>query len=131
MQSADLSQAYRDYIACLNRKDWNALPNFVGEDVRHNGQQLGIAGYQGMLEKDFLIMPDLFFRIELLVANPSLIASRLSFDCTPVGTFLGLPVNGRKVQFTENVFYIYREDKIREVWSVIDKAAIEAQLVTV
>jgi predicted ester cyclase len=39
-----------------------------------------------------------------------------------------LPVNGRQVTFTENVFYILREDKIELIWSVIDKAAIEAQL---
>ncbi|TGR73039.1 ester cyclase, partial [Mesorhizobium sp. M1C.F.Ca.ET.189.01.1.1] len=28
----------------------------------------------------------------------------------------------------ENVFYEYLNDRIRNVWSVIDKAAIEAQL---
>jgi predicted ester cyclase len=49
-------------------------------------------------------------------------------DCTPVGDFMGLPVNGRKVQFSENVFYRFREGRIIEVWSVIDKAAAEAQL---
>ncbi|WP_299715061.1 ester cyclase, partial [Caballeronia sp.] len=48
--------------------------------------------------------------------------------CTPNGNFLGLPVNGKKVSFTENVFYQFREGKIGQVWSVIDKAAIEAQL---
>src|SRR5438105_5024143 len=37
-------------------------------------------------------------------------------------------VNGKRVSFTENVFYEFRSEKIREVWSVIDKAAIEAQL---
>jgi predicted ester cyclase len=30
--------------------------------------------------------------------------------------------------FCENVFYEFREGKIDNVWSVIDKAAIEAQL---
>jgi predicted ester cyclase len=37
-------------------------------------------------------------------------------------------VNGKRVSFAENVFYEFRADKIREVWSVIDKAVIEAQL---
>jgi predicted ester cyclase len=32
------------------------------------------------------------------------------------------------VSFSENVFYEFRDGKIREVWSVIDKAAIESQL---
>jgi predicted ester cyclase len=42
--------------------------------------------------------------------------------------FLGLHVNGKRVSFTENVFYEFRREKIWQVWSVIDKAAIEAQL---
>jgi predicted ester cyclase len=32
------------------------------------------------------------------------------------------------VSFAENVFYQFRAGKIAEVWSVIDKRAIEAQL---
>ncbi|TKB06842.1 MAG: ester cyclase, partial [Mesorhizobium sp.] len=28
----------------------------------------------------------------------------------------------------ENVFYEFQREKIRQVWSVIDRAAIEAQL---
>jgi predicted ester cyclase len=30
--------------------------------------------------------------------------------------------------FTENAFHEFRREKIEQVWSVIDKAAIEAQL---
>ena len=36
--------------------------------------------------------------------------------------------NGRRVAFAENVFYRFHNERIAEVWSVIDKAAIEAQL---
>lgn len=126
--AADLSGIYREYIACLNRQDWPKLDRFVHDDVCHNGRQIGISGYRGMLEKDFREIPDLCFDIKLLISDPPYIASRLSFDCTPKGEFLGLQVNGKKVSFTENVFYEYREGKIGTVWSVIDKVAIEAQL---
>ena len=128
MTGTDLSRLYRDYIDCLNRQDWNALSQFVGEDVRHNGRPLGLAGYRAMLETDFREIPDLAFRIVQMVADPPVIASRLAFDCTPIGAFMGLPVNGRTVRFTEHVFYAYRDGRIAEVWSVIDTAAIEAQL---
>ena len=81
-----------------------------------------------MLERDFYEIPDLYFDIQLLISDPPYLASRLGFDCTPKGNFLGLPVNGKRVSFTENVFYEFRREKIWQVWSVIDKAAIEAQL---
>jgi predicted ester cyclase len=124
----DLADQYRDYLACLNRQDWATLGQFVAGDVCHNGQQIGLAGYRKMLERDFDDIPDLYFSIELLVADATYVASRLSFACTPKGTFLGLQVNGKRVSFTENVFYRFRGQKIEQVWSVIDKSAIEAQL---
>lgn len=128
MTKIDLSNAYRDYIACLNAQDWPALGEFVHEDVHHNGRQIGLSGYRQMLEKDFLEIPDLNFSIRLLVSDHPFIASRLQFDCTPKGKFLGLDINGRRVSFAENVFYEFRENRIWQVWSVVDKAAIEAQL---
>lgn len=126
--AADLADIYRAYIACLNRQDWPSLPSFVHDDVHHNDRRIGIAGYREMLERDFRAIPDLRFAIRLLVAEPPHIASRLGFDCTPKGEFLGLAVNGKRVRFAENVFYRFRQQKIEQVWSVIDKATVEAQL---
>jgi predicted ester cyclase len=128
MTGPDLSDIYRNYIACLNRQDWPRLGQFVDDDVSHNGRQIGLSGYRAMLERDFREIPDLGFNIELLVSDADHIASRLAFDCSPTGRFFGLDVNGRRISFAENVFYRFRAGKIVQVWSVIDKAAIEAQL---
>jgi predicted ester cyclase len=128
MPQTALPNLYRAYIACLNRQDWQNLHRFVADDVRHNGRSFGLAGYRAMLERDFTEIPDLKFNIELLICDPPHVASRLRFGCRPKGLFLDLPVNGRRVVFAENVFYQFRDERIAEVWSVIDKAAIEAQL---
>jgi predicted ester cyclase len=128
MSGTDLSEIYWRYIACLNGQDWATLAQFVDDDVVYNGRRIGLSGYRAMLERDFREIPDLHFDIALLVAEPPLIASRLRFHCSPAGTFLGLAVDGKKVSFAENVFYQFRGGKIGEVWSVIDRAAIEAQL---
>jgi predicted ester cyclase len=128
VNKADLSEVYRGYIACLNQQDWSRLDRFVDEKVSRNGQEIRLSGYREMLERDFSEIPDLHFNIQLVISDPPYLASRLLFDCTPKGMFLGLPVNGKRVSFTENVFYEFREGKIAQVWSVVDKAAIEAQL---
>jgi predicted ester cyclase len=128
VKEIDLSDVYRGYIACLNGQDWAKLGSFVADDVTYNGQQVGLSGYREMLERDFREIPDLYFQIGILVCQPPHIASRLQFDCTPVGTFLGLPVGGKRISFAENVFYKFHESKIQQVWSVIDKAAVERQL---
>ena len=128
MTKPEIADLYRDYIACLNSQDWPNLGRFVADDVIHNGRRIGLSGYRQMLERDFDEIPDLSFIVRMLICDPPYIACRLGFDCTPKGTFLGLQVNGKRVSFAENVFYEFRSEKICEVWSVIDKAAIEAQL---
>ena len=128
MQPAELSDIYRGYIACLNAQDWANLGAFVHDAAQYNGRAITLTDYREMLRKDFREIPDLFFDIQLLIAEPPVIACRLRFDCTPKAMFFGLPINGKRVSFCENVFYEFRDRKIERVWSVIDKAAIEAQL---
>ena len=128
MTSAGLCGIYRNYIACLNKQDWPALTQFVHDDVHYNDERIGLSGYREMLEGSYRAIPDLYFDIRLLMSEPPRVASRLHFDCRPKGIFLGVPVNGRRVSFTENVFYEFQDHRIWKVWSVIDKAAIEAQL---
>lgn len=119
---------YRGYIDVLNRRSWDELGGFVHVDVTHNGRALGLAGYRGMLEEDVRLIPDLRFTVDMLVCDASAVAARLLFDCTPTGLFLGLAVDGRRVSFAENVFYGLKDGRIHTVWSVIDRAAVEAQL---
>lgn len=128
MTNDPLHAFYRSYIDCLNRRDWDALGDFVHAEVRYGDHAIGLSGYRRMLERDVAAIPDLVFAIRLLVAEPPSIAARLAFDCTPTGTLFGLPVNGRRVQFAENVFYTLRDGRIAQVWSVIDKAAIAAAI---
>ena len=96
--------------------------------MSYNAKMVGLEGYRAMLERDFREIPDLRFHIQLLIADPPTVASRLNFNVTPRGEFFGLPINGRQVAFSENVFYTFVDGKIAQVWSVIDKAAIEQQL---
>lgn len=128
MTRNELADLYRGYIDCLNQQDWDRLGDFVHQDVTYNATRVGLDGYRAMLERDFREIPDLVFRIQLLVADPPTVASRLNFNVTPRGAFFGLPINGRQVKFDENVFYEVLDGRFAHVWSVIDKAAIEAQL---
>src|SRR5690606_33538449 len=128
MSPPELTRISPNYLAGLNAWDWSNPGRFVHDEVSHNGNRIGLAGYRQMLENDYATIPDLRFNIDLLVTEPPHVASRLQFNCSPSGRFLGLDVNGRRVAFAENVFYEFEDGKIVRVWSVIDKTAIEAQL---
>ena len=128
MDADGIAEIYRGYIACLNAQELRNLHEFVDVDVHYNGEIVGLSGYRHMLDEDFRAIPDLRFEIDMLVCEPPVVAARLLFDCTPLGALFGLPVNGRRVRFSENVFYTFRAGRIAAVWSVIDKAAVAAQL---
>lgn len=128
MAEHELPTLYHAYLACLNERDLGGLGEHVHTLVEYNDAPVGLAGYRAMLEADFAAIPDLRFKPTLLIAEPPHIASRLAFDCTPAGELFGMAVNGQRVRFFENVFYQFEAGKIRRVWSVIDKAAIQAQL---
>ncbi|MCQ4312834.1 ester cyclase [Pseudomonas stutzeri] len=128
MTGDEITDCYRGYIACLNNRNWPELKRFVHDEVHYNGKLVGLDGYRQMLERDVRAIPDLQFNIGLLIAEPPHVAAQLRFDCTPIGDLFGYAVNGKRVAFTENVFYEYGEGKIRNVWSVIDKAAVGDQL---
>lgn len=124
----ELSQRYQEYIDCLNRRDLGSLHQYVDADVIYNGEPVGLDGYRAMLERNYEEIPDLRFHIQLVVAESPHLGAVLRFDCHPAAEFLGLPVHGRQVVFSENVFYRFGVRKIQEVWSIIDKAQIEATL---
>lgn len=128
MEREEIIDAYRKYIACLNAQDWGNLQHHVADNVEYNGEAIGFGGYRDMLVADFQAIPDLSFNIAFLVCDPPMIASRISFDCTPIGQLFGLPVNKKRVRFDENVFYEFRDGRIRTVWSVIDKASVAGQV---
>ncbi|WP_417694959.1 ester cyclase [Roseibium sp.] len=111
----NLAERYRAYIDCLNKQDWDNLGSVVHEDVHYNGTRVGLTGYRQMLVGDFEAIPDLSFNIDFLVCEPPRIAARLLFGCTPKAMLFGLPVNGRKVNFSENVFYTFREGRVVDV----------------
>jgi len=128
LTATDLGNHYQAYLDCLNRQAWSELGLYVDQAVEHNGRPLGLAGYQAMLEDDHAAIPDLHFVARLLVVEPPWLAAQLDFDCHPRGELFGLAVNGRRVRFSEHVFYRFAEGRIREVRSVIDTAAIQDQL---
>jgi predicted ester cyclase len=128
MSHSDLLAVYRNYLQCLNNRQWHELGRFVADGVVHNGKRLGLKGYRAMLEADVDAIPDLQFIPEILLADDNVVACRLFFQCTPRRAFLGFEPSGKRVSFPEHVFYRLDDRRIVEVWSVIDKEAIREQV---
>ncbi|WP_083731439.1 ester cyclase [Agrobacterium rosae] len=59
-------------------------------------------------------------------ADPRICA--LQKESSRKGQFFWQPISVKALTFSENVFHRFEGGKIEEVWSVIDTAAIAAQL---
>ncbi len=130
MDANELRTHYKNYIKCLNERQFSKLGDYVADNVTYNNQRYTVDDYRNMLIGDTTSIPDLFFDIGLLVVENDYVAARLDFSCTPQQAFLGFRPNGKLISFSENVFYNFTNGRITEVWSLIDRYAIEKQLGT-
>jgi predicted ester cyclase len=128
MSKGDLLAVYRDYLQCLNERQWPRLGEFVADQLTYNGKRMTLREYGAMLEADVDAIPDLQFDPEVLIAADDVVACRLFFQCNPRHAFLGFEPTGGQVSFAEHVFYRYDERRIVEVWSVIDRQTIREQV---
>jgi steroid delta-isomerase-like uncharacterized protein len=123
----ELERIYRNYIDALNDRRLEDLDEFVQDRLVYNGEEMTREQYAAMLAEDVRVIPDLHYDIDLLVADDHQVSARLWFDCSPQGSFLGMPVNGRRISFAEHVFYRLHDGRIDQVWSLLDKEAIRDQ----
>jgi steroid delta-isomerase-like uncharacterized protein len=128
MTALRLEARYRAYLAALNERRLDDLADFVADDLTYNGEPMTRRRYRDMIAADIAAIPDLVFAADVVVAAGDRVACRLVFDCTPQHEFLGFTPNGRRLVFAEHVFYRFRDGRIAEVSSLIDRPAIERQL---
>ena len=129
MTKADLSDIYRDYIACLNKQDWPILGQFV-----HRGSSLQRRADRAIrLSRDaggrfscdsgpLFRHPSADFRTASC-SEPSPL--RLHAEWNPVWPPCKREKNSR---LPKTYSMSFETNGSRKAWSVIDKAAIESQL---
>jgi steroid delta-isomerase-like uncharacterized protein len=128
MNGAGLEEHYRAYLTALNERRFEDLVDFVHDELTYNDKPMTRRQYRDLIAGDVAAIPDLFFDVELLVVSGDEVGCRLMFNCTPEREFQGFAPNGRKIGFAEHVFYRFRDGRIANVWSLLDRTAIERQL---
>ena len=128
MPHATLEATYLAYLDALNDRRFDDLVDYVCDELTYNDESLTRRQYADMIAGDARAVPDLHFDAQLLVVAGDTVACRLWFTCTPTSTFFGCEPTGRPISFGEHVFYRFTGGRIAHVWSLIDRAAIAAQL---
>ena len=123
----------RDYIdQVFNQHKPESAADFVTNDVVWHGGALGdipgVEGVTGLLKSFVGALPDLNAAEQDIVAENDLVVVRLVVSATVKGSLLGVPADGKPVQWNAVDIYRVTEGKISEEWAADDIATIMIQV---
>jgi steroid delta-isomerase-like uncharacterized protein len=117
----------------LNKGDMSAFDELFADDyVMHNMPVPDIPGNKEGFRKIVLAtrqaFPDVNVHIDDIVAEGEFAVFHDRVEATSKGDFMGVPPNGKRVQWTEIHFFKIRDGKIIEHWANFDQLGILQQL---
>ena len=125
---SDLAERYRRYNAVCNEHRFEALAEFVAEDVVVNGEQQGLSGYVAGLQAVVRAFPDYRWDLRHLLVDGDVVAAHFLDSGTHRGEWLGVPPTGRHISTQEFAVYRWSGDRIAEVWVTADDLGALEQL---
>lgn len=115
-----------------NRQEFESFAEHLDDEVVFNyrGDRIAtnLAGLKELVAMWRQAFPDLEFRIVDVVGEGSLVAINLVLTGTHLGDWMGIPATGREVSVDEMMFFRFDDDKVVELWEVIDEHEIRNQL---
>ncbi len=85
-------------------------------------------GYLALVEELRTAFPDMDFRVEDMIAEGDLVASRNEWTGTHTGPFRGMPPSGTRVTVTAMGFSRIKDGKVVEHWGQVDFLGLLQQI---
>lgn len=126
--SQDLESFYRRYHARCNAHEFDALGEFVADDVDVNGEQQGLRAYVEGLRSVVQAFPDYRWDLRHLLVDGRWLSAHFIDTGTHRGAFLGVSATGRVVSTQEFAVYKVNAGKIVEAWVAADNLHLLDQL---
>jgi steroid delta-isomerase-like uncharacterized protein len=127
-------ETIRKSVQAQNAREFDVFtsmvtPNFVRHELAHMfGGQRGQKELDDLLQTLFKVMPDFQNKIVDVFATENRGAAHFSITGTHKGEILGVAPTGKKVTFDAITLYRFEDDKIAEVWPLIDVAGFLRQI---
>jgi steroid delta-isomerase-like uncharacterized protein len=132
-QEANKAVARRLAQAIFSKGDMQAFDELIADAyVNHNIPVPGIpgtkAGFRQLVEATRHAFPDVEVEVQDTVAEGDLVVFHDHVTATSKGDFLGVPPNGKTIEWTEIHFLRVADGRIVEHWTNFDQLGILQQL---
>ena len=129
---SDLDGLLPGLFAAGDAGDLDSFDRYLNDDVVvHAPAGLSTVGLESEREswrEAKLAMPDLHHEFIDVLSGPGVIAARTVVTGTMRGSYGGLSANGLPFKVDQAVFAYVRDDKIAELWEIVDVASLREQL---
>lgn len=124
----------RRFVATINRRDFDALDEFVARDVvRHSPATPGVAvtnleEFKAYLRRDLEGVPDAVQEVRIMVAEDDKVGLWANYSGTQDGPLGPFPASGKRVDLDFAGVLRFEEGLIAEIWVVWDNLSMLTEL---
>lgn len=116
-----------------NREHFESIESVLAEEfdfhVGGTDQTMGVSELREIVGKWHVGFPDLHFDIHAIVASNERAAAHATLEGTHQGPWGGLEPTGRSIRVEHMFFFRFENDRIVEVWELLDRPALSNQLI--
>ena len=120
----------RTFDEVLNKGDTSIIPELISTDYVHAGplgEYKGLEGYNQWLTMIRTAIPDLWAKIDEMVAEGDTVAARISLGGTFTGKLGDYEPTGKPVNISAAYFYHYKDGKEVEAIPFVDSLTMAQQ----
>lgn len=128
VNKATLRRAAEAFNSVQERSAWFDIhdPAVVAEGLGPN--RLDLDGLKKFYHGLWMAFPDLHISVEDIVGEGDMVAWRLSVNGTHQSEFRGVAPTGKKVSFTAQYVFRFRDGKVVQRWTNLDRLGVLVQL---
>lgn len=129
-------EVFRRFHDAVNTRDAEVISKTIDEVVEpnvlfHAPVPMGATGAQALKQVWAALLrayPDIHVAIEDLIAEGDKVVARNTVTGTHLGEYMGVPPTGRSVTYNEIFVVRLADDRIAEIWGVVDVLSQMKQL---
>jgi predicted ester cyclase len=128
MTNVSLREFYDRYIAALNERDFDAMDQFIHDEVTLNGKAATRGDILAVQRDEVGSVPDLHWVLTNLIVDGDRLGAQLINTGTPAKEFVGVAPTGASFEVVEYAVYQVVDGRFKHMAAIHDAEGVKRQL---